>query len=104
MRFSIVCVCFIVSALTLYDCVRVYNETHKLNLLIESEVNKLKSHSPVAVYISTPRINDPLESVIQLVEKFFMIWFLAFSYLFIYFIQLARLPHFVLFRPNYLIL
>ena len=103
MKFSIVCIC-IVSVCTLYDCVRVYNETHNLNVLIESEVNKIKSHSPVAVYISTPRIYDPLESVIQLVENLFMIWFLAFSYLFIYFIQLVRLPHMLFFLPNYFIL
>lgn len=76
----------------IYDIYVVYITTHQINMMIENNINLLKSQSLVSMYINTPKLKDPIEAVLDVLEKFVLCWFILISYTFISFIYILRGP------------
>jgi len=93
-----VCAATSVIALLIHDCVMVYKETHRINNVIYTEVSKLKSRTPIAMYIDAPKIQDPWEAVLNVIDTLLFLWFMSVSYIITYILQVVRHPPFVLFR------
>jgi hypothetical protein len=79
-----------------YDCMVVYHETHKLNMIIQSEIAVLKERSVIAQYLQTPYVKNPTEGLWNVIETCFLFWFISFSYLYISIIQLIRRPYYLM--------
>ena len=77
------------------DCIFVYHETNRINKMIQYEIFKLKEKSLVAIYIDTPYINNPFESLLNLAETLFTMWFITCSYMLVQFATL--LPFYLIF-------
>ena len=92
MRTYLKAVCFFTGIVLLFDVYNVYLKTHKINELINININEVKSNSIVGSYISPLHIKDPFEVVFETVSNIFMIWVMFVGFLLIGFIEIMSFP------------